>query len=96
MKKKEKEPKQLSEKETEEINKKENEILSLIKEYKHLVNFEDKMEKNNFKFMEQYIKRQRRLNPDYLEDCISFLTDLIDVHKCYLENRGRKIQDAEA
>lgn len=95
MKKKENEPK-LSEKEIEERNQKENEILSLIETYKHLVNFQDNMEKNNFKFMEQYIKRQRRLNPHYLEDCISFLTDLIDVHKGYLQKRGIHIQDANA
>lgn len=69
----------------------ENKINELLNHYKKLINFKDNMEKNNFKFVTQYVKREKRLNPNYETDTISFLEDLIDVHTHYLKSRNFEI-----
>lgn len=54
----------------------------LKQQYKDLINFSDSMQKNNFKFVDQYLKRQMKRQPDNWEqDCESFLHDVIDLQK---------------
>lgn len=61
----------------------EGKISTLLNEYKQLINFNDKMQKGNYKFVNwyiQYYKKKKQNN--WIEDCIEFLTDAIDLqHK---------------
>lgn len=59
----------------------------LLSDYKHLINFEDKMQKSNYKFVENYIKFQSRKNrTGWEQDCIEFLNGAIDLQKGLLQN----------
>lgn len=59
----------------------------LLGKYKHLINFEDKMQKSNYKFVEGYIRFQKRKNREHWEyDCIRFLLGAIDLQKELLNN----------
>ena len=51
------------------------------------------MEKSNFKFVTTYLKYEKRKHPDiYIENSISFLKDVIDIHTKYNKNK-RKYYD---
>lgn len=59
----------------------------LLASYKHLVNFEDKMQKDNYKFVESYIGFYKRKNrPNWEEDCIDFLKGAIKLQEDMLLN----------
>ncbi|MEC0031036.1 hypothetical protein P4L24_24650 [Bacillus cereus] len=59
----------------------------LLAEYKHLIDFKDKMQKNNFKFVEGYLKFQKRKNREgWEDDCIDFLKDAITLQNELLVN----------
>jgi hypothetical protein len=59
----------------------------LLNDYKLLIDFEDKMQKDNYKFVEKYIKFQVRKNRlDWEQDCLEFLKDAIDLQKVLLKN----------
>jgi hypothetical protein len=59
----------------------------LLNDYKLLIDFEDKMQKDNYKFVEKYIKYQVRKNRlDWEQDCLEFLKDAIDLQKVLLKN----------
>lgn len=61
-------------------------ISSLLAQYKHLIDLEDKMQKSNLKFVESYVSRQNKKNKNGWEsDCIEFLADAIDLQKKLLE-----------
>ncbi|EOO11330.1 hypothetical protein [Bacillus cereus] len=54
----------------------------LLAEYKHLIDFKDKMQKSNYKFVENYLRYQKRKNRDGWEgDCIEFLKGAISIQK---------------
>lgn len=54
----------------------------LLAEYKHLIDFKDKMQKNNFKYVEKYLSYEKRKNRDgWEEGCIAFLKDAISIQK---------------
>lgn len=58
---------------------------SLLAQYKHLIDFDDKMQKSNFKFCEKYLSFQQRKNRDgWEQDCVEFLTDAIDLQQVLL------------
>lgn len=58
---------------------------SLLAQYKHLIDFDDKMQKSNFKFVEKYISFQQRKNrKGWEQDCVEFLTDAIDLQNTLL------------
>lgn len=63
-------------------------IEELLSEYKELISFEDSMEKNNFKWVMQYLKREKKKNPHYETECREFMEDVVHVHKRYLENKS--------
>ncbi len=69
-------------------------ISELLKKYKHLIDFNDKMQKSNYKFVEGYISYQKRKFPEMWEsDCIKFLIDAIDLQeKLLLRIRESKIK----
>jgi hypothetical protein len=51
-----------------------DEIQKLLKEYKTYIDFTDTMQRNNYKFVENYIRFQKRKYPDFWEeDCVSFV-----------------------
>lgn len=56
-------------------------INNMLEQYRHLIDFEDNMQKNNFKFVEKYIGWQKRKNKNWEKDCIEFLKDAIDLQK---------------
>ncbi|MEB9469450.1 hypothetical protein P4J10_22935 [Bacillus cereus] len=59
----------------------------LLAEYKHLIDFKDRMQKNNFKFVEGYLKFQKRKNREgWEDDCIDFLKDAITLQNELLVN----------
>lgn len=59
----------------------------LLAEYKHLIDFKDRMQKNNFKFVEGYLKFQKRKNHEgWEDDCIEFLKDAITLQNELLVN----------
>lgn len=59
----------------------------LLAEYKHLIDFKDRMQKNNFKFVEGYLKFQKRKNREgWEDDCIEFLKDAITLQNELLVN----------
>ncbi|ERI09946.1 hypothetical protein HMPREF0083_01978 [Aneurinibacillus aneurinilyticus ATCC 12856] len=61
---------------------KKDKIQKLLKEYKTHIDFMDTMQRNNYKFAENYIRFQKRKYPDFWEvDCISFLEDAIVLQK---------------
>ena len=66
-------------------------IDELVVEYKNLIDFTDSMEKNNFKWVMQYLKREKKKNPSYETECYQFLEDIIDVHKLYVKNKSFRI-----
>lgn len=66
-------------------------VEELLIEYKNLINFDDSMEKNNFKFVTQYLKREKKKNPNYEKDNILFLEDVIDIHKRYIKNQNFRV-----
>lgn len=60
----------------------------LKQEYKELIDFSDSMQKNNFKFVDQYIRRQTKKQPiGWEQDCESFLYDVIDLQKKLLRDK---------
>lgn len=61
-------------------------VNELLANYKHLIDFEDKMQKSNFKFVKSYISFQERKNKDWELDCVAFLIDAIDLQKKLLMN----------
>lgn len=59
----------------------------LLAEYKHLINFDDKMQKSNFKFVETYLKfYSRKKRAGWEQDCVEFLKGAIDLQKHFLAN----------
>lgn len=57
-------------------------IQELLDQYKQLINFEDKMQKSNFKFVTMFLKYEKRNKRENWEQgCIEFLEDVIDIHK---------------
>ncbi|PES54467.1 hypothetical protein [Bacillus thuringiensis] len=59
----------------------------LLAEYKHLIDFQDRMQKSNFKFVEGYLKFQKRKNREgWEDDCIEFLKDAITLQNELLVN----------
>ena len=62
-------------------------INSLLAQYKHFIDFDDKMQKSNFKFVEKYIAFQQRKNrKDWEQDCVDFLVDAIDLQNMLLSH----------
>ena len=60
----------------------------LKQKYKELIDFSDSMQKSNFKFIDQYIRRQTRKQPTgWEQDCESFLYDVIDLQKKLLREQ---------
>ena len=61
----------------------------MLLEYKLLIDFNDQMEKNNFKYISNWVSK-KTLNEKEKEDIIS---DVIDIHKrymCYKKNKKNK------
>ncbi|PED16343.1 hypothetical protein CON01_00405 [Bacillus thuringiensis] len=59
----------------------------LLAEYKHLIDFQDRMQKSNFKFVECYLKFQKRKNREgWEDDCVEFLKDAITLQNELLVN----------
>ncbi|AGI11917.1 hypothetical protein X915_gp087 [Bacillus phage vB_BanS-Tsamsa] len=57
----------------------------LLGKYKHLIDFEDNMQKNNYKWVEGYIRFQKRKNrAGWEDDCIELLVDAIDLQMEFL------------
>ena len=56
-------------------------INNMLEQYRHLIDFDDNMQKNNFKFVEKYIHWQKRKNKNWKKDCVEFLKDAIDLQK---------------
>lgn len=52
----------------------------MLLEYKLLIDFNDQMEKNNFKYISNWVSK-KTLNEKEKEDIIS---DVIDIHKRYM------------
>ena len=61
-------------------------VNELLSNYKHLIDFNDKMQKSNFKFVKSYVSYQERKNKDWENDCVAFLTDAIDLQNKLLLN----------
>ncbi|MEK3955769.1 hypothetical protein [Psychrobacillus sp. FSL K6-1464] len=54
----------------------------LLIDYKQLIDFTDSMQKNNFKFVHQYIqKRVKKQKEGWEEECESFLKDAIELQE---------------
>ncbi|UUV47102.1 hypothetical protein [Bacillus phage vB_BanS-Thrax5] len=63
-------------------------INDLLGTYKKIIDFNDKMQKDNYKFVERYISYQMKKNRQgWRRDCIDFLDDAIDVHLRFLGDR---------
>ncbi|MGG3987320.1 hypothetical protein [Bacillus smithii] len=59
----------------------------LLARYKHLIDFNDKMQKSNYRFVEGYLSFQKRKNhEDWEQDCIDFLKGAIKVQEDLLLN----------
>lgn len=59
----------------------------LLAKYKSLVDFEDKMQKSNMKFVDSYLSFHRRKNRDgWEQDCIEFLKGAISCQESLLAN----------
>lgn len=59
-----------------------DDVQRLLMEYKRHIDFTNRMQRNNYKFVESYIRFQKRKYPDFWEEeCISFLEDAIDLQK---------------
>lgn len=56
-----------------------------MQQYKSMVDFTNKDEKNNYKWVEQFLKNQKKRHPE--EDNISFLLDLIRIHQSFIKRR---------
>lgn len=57
----------------------------LLLKYKHLVDFEDKMQKSNMKFVESYLSFQARKKCDgWEQDCLEFLKGAIELQEHFL------------
>ncbi|UUV46842.1 hypothetical protein [Bacillus phage vB_BanS-Thrax4] len=57
----------------------------LLGKYKHLINFDDNMQKNNYKWVEGYIRFQKRKNrTGWEDDCIELLVGAIDLQMEFL------------
>lgn len=58
-------------------------VEQLLNRYKNLINFENKDQKNNFKWIESFLKYQKRKHPE--EDNRGFLLDAIAIHiHCFM------------
>lgn len=55
-----------------------------------MVDFEDKTQKDNFKWIENFLKYQKRKHPN--EDNTSFMLDLMEIHiRCFSHyNQAKK------
>ncbi|MBP1308794.1 hypothetical protein JOD82_001814 [Paenibacillus sp. 1182] len=60
-------------------------IQALLNQYKELIDFTDKTQKSNFKWVSSFLTYQNKKHPN--EDNESFMLDAIDVHKRYLLTR---------
>lgn len=58
----------------------------MLLEYKLLIDFDDQMEKNNFKYISNWVSK-KALNEKEKEDIIS---DVIDIHKRYMSYKKNK------
>lgn len=59
----------------------------LLMQYKNSLDFTDKMQKSNMKFVESYLKFQKRKKrPDWEQDCIEFLKGAIDLQNDFIRN----------
>lgn len=57
----------------------------LLGKYKHLINFDENMQKNNYKWVEGYIRFQKRKNHEgWEDDCIELLVGAIDLQMEFL------------
>lgn len=63
-------------------------INKLLGTYKQIIDFTDKMQKDNYKFVERYVSYQMKKNRQgWRRDCVYFLNDAIDVHLKFLGDR---------
>lgn len=53
----------------------------LFYQYKCLIDFEDSMQKNNFKFVDKYLKYQQKKKGNWETDCVTFLKDAIQLQE---------------
>lgn len=70
------------------MNNVKNEIMNLLIKYKHLIDFSEKMEKSNYKFVEQYVSKGLKRNEfqdvgEFLVDAIELAEKWIDIKKQY-------------
>jgi hypothetical protein len=63
-----------------------NEINKLLEQYKSLIDFKDKTQKDNYKWIESFIKYQNKKHPE--EDSTEIIKDAIDIHiKCFMNRK---------
>lgn len=64
------------------LKNKEKTIHELLQTYKDMIDFDDSMLKNNFKWVTQFIRfQQRKKREHWRDECILLLTDVIEIHK---------------
>jgi hypothetical protein len=51
----------------------------LLEQYRSLIDFGDKDEKNNFKWVESFLKNQKKRHPE--ENNCTFLSTVIELHQ---------------
>lgn len=62
----------------------------LLNDYKELIDFTDSMQKNNYKFVHQYIqKRMKKRREGWEEECESFLRDAISLQKKLVQHQKK-------
>ena len=65
-------------------------ISHLLGVYKQTIDFSDKMQKDNYKFVERYLSYQTR-RQGWRRDCVDFLDGAIDVQLKFLADRMKII-----
>lgn len=61
-------------------------VQELLNEYKSMIDFSDKTQKSNFKWVESYLKYQKKKHPE--EDNVPFMLDVIELHnRCFLHRK---------
>lgn len=67
-------------------------ISHLLGVYKQTIDFSDKMQKDNYKFVERYLSYQtRKKRQGWRRDCVDFLDGAIDVQLKFLADRMKII-----
>lgn len=62
-----------------------NDVMNLLIKYKHLIDFSEKMEKSNYKFVEQYVSKGIKQNE--IQDTYEFMIDAIDLIEKWIEHK---------